>query len=218
LDDTKGLTDGFYINGEETTLHYAKQLIEAIQKQNLIDLDRRLPLMEFVRNKLTEYKLDEIGVFVADEELFTYLNPDLPFQYYRDIKTNLVRRAHLGEPFSSIDQMGNGEMIRSGISFNIPNGENVLVVAGKFLPQNYAEKINNISAYVQRYSQLKIQKNSESILFYHVDIHHSPHHLCSKLDRVPYSKRNNCADRKTCPCHKRSQQGKLESSRRRSSI
>jgi two-component system nitrogen regulation sensor histidine kinase NtrY len=166
LDDTKGLTDGFYINGEETTLHYAKQLSTAIQKQALIDLDRRLPLMEFVRNKLTEYKLDEIGVYVADEELFTYLNPDLPFQYYRDVKTNLVKRARLGEPIKSIDPMGNGEMIRGGISFNMPGGENVLVVAGKFLPQNYAEKINNISAYVQRYSQLKIQKNPVKAFYF----------------------------------------------------
>jgi two-component system nitrogen regulation sensor histidine kinase NtrY len=36
---------------------------------------------------------------------------------------------------------------------------NVLVVAGKFLPQNYTQRINNISAYVERYHQLKIQKN-----------------------------------------------------------
>jgi len=166
LDDTKSLTDGFYINGEEATLHYAKQLSAAIQKQNLIDMNRRLPLMEFVRNKLTEYKLDEIGVFVAEEELFTYLNPDLPFQYYRDIKTNLVKRAHLGESINSIDPMGSGEMIRGGISFNTPNGENVLVVAGKFLPQNNAEKISNISAYVQRYSQLKIQKNPVKAFYF----------------------------------------------------
>ena len=166
LDDTKNLTDVFYINGEEVTLHYAKQLSAAIQRQNLIDLNRRLPLMEFVRNKLTEYKLDEIGVFVAEEELFTYLNPDLPFQYYRDIKANLVKRAHLGESISSIDPMGNGEMIRGGISFNIPNGENVLVVAGKFLPQNYAEKISNITAYFQRYSQLIIQKNPVKAFYF----------------------------------------------------
>jgi two-component system nitrogen regulation sensor histidine kinase NtrY len=166
LEDTKSLTDEFYVNGKEVTLHYAKQLSFAIQKQNIIDLDRRLPLMEFVRNKLTEYKLDEIGVFVNEEELFTYLNPDLPFQYYRDIKTNLVKRSHLGESINSIDPMGNGEMIRGGISFNTPKGENVLVVAGKFLPQNYAEKISNITAYFQRYSQLIIQKNPVKAFYF----------------------------------------------------
>jgi two-component system nitrogen regulation sensor histidine kinase NtrY len=166
LEDTKSLTDEFYVNGKEVTLHYAKQLSFAIQKQNIIDLDRRLPLMEFIRNKLTEYKLDEIGVFVNEEELFTYLNPDLPFQYYRDIKTNLVKRSHLGESINSIDPMGNGEMIRGGISFNTPKGENVLVVAGKFLPQNYAEKISNITAYFQRYSQLIIQKNPVKAFYF----------------------------------------------------
>jgi two-component system nitrogen regulation sensor histidine kinase NtrY len=166
LDDTKSLADGFYINSEEVTLHYARQLSRAIQKQNLIDLNHRFPLMEFVRNKLTEYKLDEIGIFFNDEELFTYLNPDLPFQDYSDVRKNRVRIAHLGETFRSVDPMGNGEMIRRGISFTTPEEGKVLVLAGKFLPQNYAEKINNISAYVQRYSQLKIQKNPVKAFYF----------------------------------------------------
>lgn len=166
MDDTESLAQGFYINAEEITLHYAKQLSRAIQKQNLIDLERRLPLMEFVRNKLTEYKLDEISIFIDEEELFTYLNPDLPFQYYRDVKPNVVKRALLGEPLSSIDAMGNGEMIRGGISFTIPKAGNVLIMTGKFLPQNYAEKINNISSYVQRYSQLMIQKNPVKAFYF----------------------------------------------------
>lgn len=159
LNDTKSLADGFYLNSEEITFHYAQQLIKAIKNQNLIDPDRRFPLMEFIREKLTEYKLDEIGIYLEDEEVFTYLNSSLPLKYYRDLTTNIVKRAHLGEKFRSIEPMGNGEMIRRGLSFNVPNIGNVLVVAGKFLSQNYTQRINNISAYVQRYHQLKIQKN-----------------------------------------------------------
>lgn len=158
LNDTKSLADGFYLNAEEVTFHYAQQLSRAIKKQNLVDPDRRLPLMEFIREKLTEYKLDEIGIYLEGEELFAYLNPSL-VKYYRDLKTNIVKRAHLGEILSSIEPMGNGEMIRRGLSFKVPETGNVLVVAGKFLPQNYAQRINNISSYVQRYNQLKIQKN-----------------------------------------------------------
>ncbi|MFC2169510.1 ATP-binding protein [Acidobacteriota bacterium] len=166
LDDTKALTDGFYINGKEITLHYAQQLSKAIEKQKLINLNRRLPLMEYVRDKLTEYKLDEIGIYVEDEELFSYLNPDLPLQYYRDLKTNIVKRAQLGEIFSSIEPMGNGEMIRRGVAFTIPEVGSVLVVVGKFLSQNYAQRINNITAYVQRYRQLKIQKNPVKTFYF----------------------------------------------------
>jgi len=166
LEDTKSLADGFYDNGEEITLHYARQLSQAIQEQGLIELNRRLPLMEFIQEKLTEYKLDEIGIFIDEEELFTFLNPDLPFHYYQDVKPNIVKRAYLGEIFSSIDPMGNGQMIRRGVSFTSPSAGNVLIIAGKFLPQNFAQKINNISAYVQRYRQLRIQKNPVKAFYF----------------------------------------------------
>jgi len=159
LDDTKSLADGFYSNSEEITLHYAQQLSRSIKEQKLIEYSRRLPLMEFVKTKLKEYKLDEIGIYLDDEELFSFLNPDLPLQDYQDLKANIIKRAHLGEIFSSTLPMGNGEMIRRGVSFNIPKVGNVLVVTGKFLSQNYAQGINNITAYVQRYRQLKTQKN-----------------------------------------------------------
>jgi two-component system nitrogen regulation sensor histidine kinase NtrY len=159
MDDTSSLADGFYLNSEEVTLHFAQQLARAIQDQSLINLERRLPLMTFVKNKLTEYRLDEIGIYREDEELFSYLNPDLPFQYYQDLKINFVKRAHLGETFREILPMGTGEMIRRGVSFSIPEVGNILVVAGKFLPQNYSQRMKNIVSYVQRYRQLKIQRN-----------------------------------------------------------
>jgi len=159
MDDTQSLADGFYLNSKDITLHYAQQLVIAIQEQNLIDLDRRLPLMTFVRNKLTEYQLDEIGIYKEDEELFSYLNPDLPFQYYQDLKTNMIKRAHLGENLEEVLSMGSGELIRRGISFNIPEIGSILVVSGKFLPQNYAQRIKNIFSYVERYRQLRIQRN-----------------------------------------------------------
>ena len=158
LADTNSLSEGFYQNNREITLHYAQQLSRTIQEQNLVNPQNRGPLMAFVRGKLKEYKLDEISIFLDEEELFSYMNPDLPFQYYRDLSKNIVKRAHLGEEISTIDSMGSGEMIRRGVSFNIPNTGNLLVAAGKYLPQNYAQKISNIRANVQRYRQLKTQK------------------------------------------------------------
>lgn len=157
--DTKNLADGFYSNAEETTLHYARQLSKTIQKQQLLNQKNPIILHNFVRSKLVEYHLDEISIYQGEEELFSYLNPSLPYQYYRDLSINLVKRAHLGEEFSSILPMGQGQMIRRGVSFEVPEIGKFLVVTGKYIPQNYAEKINSISAFVQRYSQLKTQKN-----------------------------------------------------------
>ncbi len=165
LDDTKSLSEAFYQNSEEITLHYAQHVSRTIQERGLAQMADRRPLMDFIRNKLKEYRVDEISIFVDEEELFSYMNPDLPFQYYRDLNKNLVRRAHLGEKLSRIEDMGSGEMIRRGISFNIPDTGNLLVVVGKFLPQNYANKIDNIAEYVQRYRQLKTQRYSVKTLY-----------------------------------------------------
>lgn len=158
LEDTKSVADGFYLNTEDIAFHYAQQLSKAIQAQNLISPENRPALREFIRSKLPEYQLDEIGIFLDDEELFTYLNPNLPLMDYRDIQSNIVKRAQLGEDFRIIEPMGSGEMIRRGAAFSIPQVGSVLVTTGKFLPQNYAQRMANITTYVQRYRQLKIQK------------------------------------------------------------
>ena len=41
--------------------------------------------MEFVKEKLKEYKVDEIEHISENEEQFVYMNPDLPLRYCNDI-------------------------------------------------------------------------------------------------------------------------------------
>ncbi|MDW7761201.1 MAG: ATP-binding protein [Acidobacteriota bacterium] len=159
LDDTRGLAEGFYTSGEEITLHHAQQLARVIRSRKLIQPENRPALRDFIWEKLKEYQLDEISIFLDDEELFSYLNPNLPLRYYRDLKTNIVKRAQLGEDLRSIEPMGSGEMIRRGTAFQIAGIGNVLVATGKYLPENYAQRISNINSYVQRYRLGKTQKN-----------------------------------------------------------
>jgi len=154
LEDTKSLADSAYANAEEAASHYAMELSDSISSQQLVRLENRLLLRDFIRRKLSEYSLDEIGIYLGDEELFTYLNPNLPLQDYKSVQTSAVEKARAGEAFRSVEPMGNGEMIRRGVSFSLPNEGNVLVTTGKFFPQSYAQKINNINAYVQRYRLL----------------------------------------------------------------
>jgi len=159
MDDTKNLADGFQANSKEITFHYAHQLRYAVEEQKLMIPENRKLLMEYTRTKLIEYNLDEIGVYVEDEEQFAYLNLELPLQHYKGLDSDIVKRAKMGDLVNSIESMGNGEMIRRGIPFYAPGVGTVLVVVGKFLPQNYAQRIKNITTYVERYQQLKAQKN-----------------------------------------------------------
>ncbi len=159
LEDTKGLADGFYASSEEAAVHYAQQISRAVQARGLARPENRPALKEFTFEKLKEYKLDEISVYLDEEELFAWINPTLPLRDYRELKTNLVRRAQLGEDFRSVEPMGSGEMIRRGVAFTVPGQGSMLIVTGKFLPESYAQRIAAISSYVQRYRLGKIQKN-----------------------------------------------------------
>lgn len=159
LDDTKSLADGVRQDSEDITLHYARQLCKSIKKQRLLNPGSQRPLREFIADKLREYKLDEIGVYLDGEELFTYLDRNLALRDYRPFKTGLLKGAEKDETFASVEPMASGEIIRCGALSPAGDGGNILVVAGKFIPQNYAQSIHNINSYVEQYRQLKIQKN-----------------------------------------------------------
>jgi two-component system, NtrC family, nitrogen regulation sensor histidine kinase NtrY len=158
IEDTKSIADGVYANAEETAYHYAVVLSREIQGRRLVQVENRLALRDFIRQKLNEYRLDEIGIYLDDEELFTYLNPALPLQDYKSVQPGLVQKARQADRFSSIEPMGAGEMIRRGVGFDSAGVGHVLVTAGRFFPQSYTQRINTINAYVQRYRLLAPQK------------------------------------------------------------
>ncbi|MBN2408388.1 MAG: HAMP domain-containing protein, partial [Candidatus Aminicenantes bacterium] len=156
--DTQSVADGVYADAEETAYHFALELSRDIRSRRLVQVQNRLLLRDFIREKLNEYKLDEIGIYLNEEELFTYLNPGLPLQDYKSVQPGLVERARRGERFRSIEPMGTGEMIRRGVAFDLAGVGHILLTVGKFFPQSFTQKLTTINAYVERYSLLAPQK------------------------------------------------------------
>jgi two-component system nitrogen regulation sensor histidine kinase NtrY len=163
LNDTKEVADGFYVMTSETNEHYSTQLGKEVRRQDLLAPENRGKLEDLVRTKLTEYRLDEVGIFLEKQELFSYYNPNLPFQDYQELSANAVQRAHLGEPIRERLSMGAGEFVRSGISIPVPPVGNLLVVTGKFLPKNYAQKITALSSFIERYRTRKPQDLAKTL-------------------------------------------------------
>ena len=165
MEDTQSIADGLYAEAEQATHHYAAGLARDIQRQKLIQVENRLTLRDFIRRKLSEYALDEIGIYLQGEELFTYLNPNLPLQNYKSVQAVAVLAAEPGGAFRSLEPMGNGEMVRRGVVLDVAGVGRMLVAAGKFFPQSYTQKISNINSYVQRYNLLVPQKITVKTLY-----------------------------------------------------
>jgi two-component system nitrogen regulation sensor histidine kinase NtrY len=156
--DTQSVADGIYAGAEETAYHFTIELSRDIRNRRLVQVQNRLLLRDFIRQKLNEYKLDEIGIYLDEDELFTYLNPGLPLQDYKSVQPSLIERSRQGDNFRSIEPMGTGEMIRRGLGFDLDGVGHVLVTVGIFFPQGLTQKLNTINAYVERYSLLAPQK------------------------------------------------------------
>jgi two-component system, NtrC family, nitrogen regulation sensor histidine kinase NtrY len=165
MEDTQSIADGLYAEAEQATQHYAAGLARDIQRQKLIQVENRLTLRDFIRRKLSEYALDEIGIYLQGEELFTYLNPNLPLQNYKSVQAAAVLAAEPGGAFRSLEPMGNGEMVRRGVVLDVAGVGRMLVAAGKFFPQSYTQKISNINSYVRRYNLLVPQKITVKTLY-----------------------------------------------------
>ncbi|MCX6565209.1 MAG: ATP-binding protein [Candidatus Aminicenantes bacterium] len=163
--DTRAVADGFYATTSEETHHFAQQLAREIQRFELTDPALRPRLEEFVKSKLTEYRLDEISLFLGGEELFSLLNPNLPLQDYRDLNTDDIRKAPLGLDLNDITPMGTGEFVRRGVSFTDLKLGAVVVTAGKFLPQNLTQKMNSIMAMDDRYNMRGTQRDLTKTLY-----------------------------------------------------
>jgi two-component system nitrogen regulation sensor histidine kinase NtrY len=158
VDNTRAVAEEYYASASETTLHFAQELSREIRRQDLLAPGRRPQLEAFIRTKLDEYKLDEISLFLGEEELFSFINPNLPFQDYQDLPSDAIRRAHLGLTLSDIKPMGTGEFIRRGVSFNVSKMGDFLVTAGTFLTTNTAQNIKTILSYSDRYRTRKTQQ------------------------------------------------------------
>jgi two-component system nitrogen regulation sensor histidine kinase NtrY len=165
VEDTRGVAEEYFNATSSLILHHAEQISREIQRQNLIGPERLTRLEDFLKAKLFEYRLDEIGLYLDDEPLFSYLNPNLPFQDFSDLQTEAIRRAHIGGTVSDIKPMGPGEFIRQGVSFNAPNRGNILVTAGKYLTQSTAQKINTILSTSDRYRMRQTQRTLGQTLY-----------------------------------------------------
>jgi two-component system nitrogen regulation sensor histidine kinase NtrY len=108
---------------------------------------------------MKEYKLDVVNIYRNDKEILTKFNPIIPLQEYKDLPRDIVFRSLGGDDYFPVDSLKDGELIRSGVRFNTPEGDKILVITGKYFPEKYTKNLKTLSSMVNKYNQLKPIKN-----------------------------------------------------------
>lgn len=157
-----GLEESYYQKAQEELVHFSTQMIEdpkGIKAQRMYTEDNHVYLRNYIRREMRSYKLDVVNVYLNRKEILTQFKPDIPLQEYKDLSREDVFAGLSGRDFIRRDSLKNGELIRSGITFDTPQRDKVLVVIGKFFPDVYIKNLRDLIAMVDNYSRLKSIRN-----------------------------------------------------------
>ena len=148
----------------ETTLHFSNRILTTIVQRNLFKPELRQELNRLLIQKMKEYGLDLISLYINNKEEITILNPEIPLYEYKNIPDNLILKGIInGEIFRS-DKLGTGEILRGGKSITY-NGISILVVSGKYLYEKRFAPLRKIIYSLRRYKQLEHLKNPIKITY-----------------------------------------------------
>ncbi len=149
------LNKSYYEKAKEDLIHFAKIIADDIKEKKKYTEENRIFLYNSLKQKMKEYNLDVVNVYSNHVEILSLFNPVIPLQEYKDLPLEIVYSGLGGSKFIRIDPLKDGELIRSGTAFNTKEGDKILVIIGKYFPEDYIINLKKLNAMVNRYNQLK---------------------------------------------------------------
>ena len=164
----------YYGNITQDLEHYSGLIAAMIQQKRMYTQDNKSFLMNKLKEKMLEYKLDVVSIYKNRNEVFTVFNPRIPTQEYKNLPLNVVYRGLGGAGFTTIDALKAGELIRNGVAFDIEGGDKMLIITGKYFPGSYTRSLNELGGMVSKHSQMRVLrdpvKNTYILLFLFITI------------------------------------------------
>jgi two-component system, NtrC family, nitrogen regulation sensor histidine kinase NtrY len=171
VDDIKG---NYYGNITQDLEHFSGLIAAMIQQKRMYAEDNKIFLLNKLKEKMQEYKLDVVNIYHNSTQVFTLIHPNVPSQEYKNLPLNIVYRGLGGAGFTTIDAMKNGELIRNGVAFDIEQGDKMLIITGKYFPESYTRSLNALAGMVNRHNQMRVLrdpvKNTYILLFLFITI------------------------------------------------
>ncbi len=134
---TNVLKDSYYEKAKDDLKHFSNVIInnpKGIKAMRMYTYANKVYLSNYVTRQMINYRLDVVNVFVNQKEFLSRINPDIPLQEYKDLPLETIYKGLSSNEFLRVGPLKNGELIRSGMTFDTPQAAKVLVVTGKYFP------------------------------------------------------------------------------------
>lgn len=153
------LEKSYYERAKQELKHFSDIIAADIRNYRMYTYENRIWLRNELKKKMKEYRLDIINIYDNHKESFTLLNPIIRLQEYKSLPMETVYRGLGSSDFIKVDSLKEGELIRSGVAFNVTPNRRILLITGKFYPEDYVDNLKSLTGMVNRYTQLKTIKD-----------------------------------------------------------
>lgn len=159
MNNSQIIGEAIYKRIEEDSFKFSEILLAEIKKKSLYSPINRLEFQEFLKERMSLYKLDFINCFINEQEIVSLANANLPMIEWIDIPQELVSTVIKEGRKRWINELGKGELIRCGVSTDLENVGKLTIFTGIYLEEGYINPLKKISSSVLRYQQMKLYKD-----------------------------------------------------------
>ncbi len=174
MQNAQEVKNNFYYGIGEDLNNFAQLIAQMILQKKMYTSDNYFFLQNRVREKMSEYRLDIINIYLNANEILSVFNPRIPLQEYKNLPVNIVYQGLGGNELLKVDNLRGGDLLRSGISIDINATEKLLVITGRFLPTKSIQALNYINQLGEGYWQKKAirdpVRNTYLLLFLFITI------------------------------------------------
>ncbi len=162
LNQTLEVAQLYYQQSADQAKYYARQLSADISKNSLYEGEKFLYLKALVERRHRTYKLNTLEVRIVNQKNNVVVrDQDDPQIVSKSLSPKSLEDLDLGKEVTTIEQVGNGDMIRGAVPvFSLASPKVVIgyVIASYYFPVGLVDKISVISKASEEYRQLKLLK------------------------------------------------------------
>jgi two-component system nitrogen regulation sensor histidine kinase NtrY len=112
----------------------------------------------FLEQRLAEYQLDLVEVFVGDRAVARARRPGLDGEIGTRPWTDIVRRAAEGQEGTTVESLGEADMVRAAAPITVAGETKGVVVVDSYVPKSVVKRRAEIDRAFGEYLSLKIQR------------------------------------------------------------
>ena len=158
LEGSLEVAHAYYQDLAGNSLGFARGIAARAAAEGLLAPAKRPALQKFLNDRRAEYQLDMVEVFTKTQVRGRSRRPDLPTGIGIDATSSLLRRASAGQESTSVDSVGEADMIRAAVPIMADDHLAGVVVVDSYVPKSVVKRREQIDQAFSEYLRLKIQR------------------------------------------------------------